>query len=404
MDHGSPTWYETLRFLTVLLVDTNDNQPEFPDTANAHPYRFYIPENSGKDIRIGRVQAIDRDEGNHAKVYYYIFTGNDGGSFYLDKSDGSLYTNKSFDREEKSEYYLYIIANNDPDYYIRPEDRDKMTEDEIGHDTSIAKVKVTILDENDNPPKFHISSYYAGVNVMADINNPIIQVRAEDPDQGVNGTLMYYIRASNLYKYGSDKSSGSIIPSPFNVTQDGRLITANYMAEYNQDRFIVEVVAREIAYPEREAVAKVHIWIYEPEQLIKVILSRPAEEVFQQKDEIVAELSNATKSLVVVDDIRFHTDSSGRIHSDWSDMLIHVVDTDSNTIATIPEMLKLIDAKYDFLKDYYTGFAIENVVPVVDAIKEEPFDPALAALIALLIVLFVGIITFIVVCCCLKQW
>lgn len=133
-------------------------------------------------------------------------------------------------------------------------------------------------------------------------------------------------------------------------------------------------------------------------------MSRPATEVFEQKDEIIAELSNATQSLVVVDEIRFHTDSSGRIHSDWSDMLIHVVDKKTQTIATIPEVLKLIDAKYDFLKDYYTGFAIENVVPVVDAIKEEPFDPALAALIALLIVLFVGIITFIVVCCCLKQW
>lgn len=261
MDHGSPTWYETLRFLTIILVDTNDNRPEFPDSITAHPYRYYILENSPKDVRIGRVQAIDKDEGKHAKVYYYILSGNEEKRFYLDKSDGSLYTNTSFDREEKSEYYLYIIANNDPDYYISPEERSKMSEYDIAHDSSIAKVKVTVLDENDNAPKFQINNYYAGINVMADINNPIIHVQAEDPDQGANGTIMYYIRASNLYKYGSDKSSGSIIPSPFNITQDGRLITANYMAEYNQDRFIVEVVAREIVYPEREAIARVHVSI-----------------------------------------------------------------------------------------------------------------------------------------------
>lgn len=85
-------------------------------------------------------------------------------------------------------------------------------------------------------------------------------------------------------------------------------------------------------------------------------------------------------------------------------MYIHVVDSSSQTIATISDVLKVIDAKYDALKDYYAGFAIENVVPAFVGIKEDTFDPALAALIALLIVLFVGIITFIVVCCCLRHW
>lgn len=43
-------------------------------------------------------------------------------------------------------------------------------------------------------------------------------------------------------------------------------------------------------------------------------------------------------------------------------MYLHVVDPKSQTIATIPDVLKVIDAKYDFLKDYYAGFAIENVI------------------------------------------
>ena len=64
----------------------------------------------------------------------------------------------------------------------------------------------------------------------------------------------------------------------------------------------------------------------------------------------------------------------------------------------------MIDAKYDFLKDYYTGFAIENVVPALEEVREDKFDSALAALIALVIVLFVGCITFFVVCCCLRNW
>jgi hypothetical protein len=43
-------------------------------------------------------------------------------------------------------------------------------------------------------------------------------------------------------------------------------------------------------------------------------------------------------------------------------MYLHVVDGHSQTIASIPDVLKVIDEKYDFLKDYYAGFAIENVV------------------------------------------
>lgn len=317
------------------------------------------------------------------------------------------------------------MANNEPDFYLTEEERSKMTEEEITHDGSIAKVKITINDLNDNPPKFERNVYYAAVNAMANVNDHVENVTAHDPDLGINGTIMYYVRASNLYKYGSDTTFGSIIPSPFNITQNGQLTTSTYLAENNQHRFIIDVVARELAFPEREDVAKVHVstlwnetlkhfyticasfykvWIFEQSQLIRVILSRPAEEVLRERDEIIAELSNATQSLVIIDEIRYHTDDAGHRNEEWSDMYILVVDLKTKTILPVPEVLKVIDSKYDFLKDYYAGFAIENVLPAFIAEKEESFDPALAALIALLIVLFVGIITFIVVCCCLRHW
>lgn len=70
-DHGSPTAYETLRLLTVQLVDTNDNVPQFYEE-----YNFHVSENRPKDYFIGKVTAEDKDEGRHAKVYYYIEAGN----------------------------------------------------------------------------------------------------------------------------------------------------------------------------------------------------------------------------------------------------------------------------------------------------------------------------------------
>ena len=74
-DHGSPTYYETLRLLTILLVDTNDNVPEFNDE-----YNFHVPENRPKDYVVGKVTAEDKDEGRHARVYYYIEAGENYGN------------------------------------------------------------------------------------------------------------------------------------------------------------------------------------------------------------------------------------------------------------------------------------------------------------------------------------
>jgi hypothetical protein len=65
----------------------------------------------------GKVAAIDRDAGKHAKIFYYIISGNENGRFNLDRTTGSIYTNASFDREDKSEYNLFIKASNDPQYY-----------------------------------------------------------------------------------------------------------------------------------------------------------------------------------------------------------------------------------------------------------------------------------------------
>ncbi|KAK9891762.1 hypothetical protein WA026_016560 [Henosepilachna vigintioctopunctata] len=403
-DHGSPVWYETERYLTILLVDMNDNKPEFPDTQTTNPYRFYVTENNEVHTRIGQVKALDRDEGNHGKIYYYIVMESEPGAFYVDKLDGSIFANMSFDREERDEYNLFIIASNDAEFYLTNEDKKLLSLEELQHDSGIAKVTVIINDVNDNPPTFQQSKYYSAVNAMADINELVAKVTATDPDYGINGSITYYIKASNLYKFGSNKSTGSIFPSPFNISQNGEISTATYLAENNQHRFIVDIIARENSFPEREAYAQLHIWIFEPQQLIRVILSRPAEEVAKEQEEIIAELSNSTQSFVIIDEIRYHTDDEGNKNEQWSDMYILVIDPKSQVIRPVPEVLKSIDAKYDFLKDYYAGCAIVNVVPAFITEEEESFDTSLAAFIALLVVLFVGILTFIIICCCLRHW
>jgi len=57
--------------------------------------------------------------------------------------------------------------------------------------------------------------YYAGVNTKASINEFVTLLNVTDNDLGANATLELIISSSNLYKFGSTKSTGSIVPSPF---------------------------------------------------------------------------------------------------------------------------------------------------------------------------------------------
>ncbi|XP_059616920.1 cadherin-87A [Phlebotomus argentipes] len=403
-DRGRPKRFETLRFLTILLVDINENRPEFPDASN--PYKFQISENRERDVRIGKIQAMlqDRSHDDPPTIYYYIMLGNEEGAFYIDKTSGDVFTNKSLDRETTDKYMLFILASKKPDMVITDDDRAAYSVKALERDSTVAKVEIKVLDINDNPPVFAPEIYYAGISSKASINELVTLLNITDNDKEENATMELIIASSNLYKFGSSKSTGSIVPSPFAISKDGRLTTATFMAEYNQDRFILEIIAKEQEPPERTAKATVHVWIFNPEQLIRVILSRPPSEVNQEQNEIIQELSNATQKRIIVDDIRYHVDGMGRIRMDWCDLYFHAVDPENKAIVPVEEVLKVVDAHYDFLKDYYAGFAIENVVPAHATYVQEEFDLALAALIALLIILFVGAVSFIVLCCCLKHW
>lgn len=154
-DHGVPTNFEQLRFLTILLVDNNEGNPEFPDASN--PYKFSVPENDARDVRIGKIQALVHDSGrekeNHA-IYYYILLGNEEGAFYIDKTSGDVFTNKSLDREAVDMYALYILASKKSDLHITEMELMFLSTESLERNSTIAKVWISVLDENDNAPEF----------------------------------------------------------------------------------------------------------------------------------------------------------------------------------------------------------------------------------------------------------
>lgn len=212
-DQGMPSSFESLRFLTILIVSMNENKAEFPDASN--PYKFFIVENSDRGIRIGKIQAYLRDKDPHTSVYYYMLFGNEDGAFYVHKKSGDVFTNRSLDREEVDTYHLYILSSKKSDLHISRRQRDDLSIEAMERDSTVAKVQVKVLDVNDNAPKFEHDIYYAGINVEAAINQLVATINATDADIGTNGTFDLIIVASNLFKYGSSRSVGSIVPSPF---------------------------------------------------------------------------------------------------------------------------------------------------------------------------------------------
>lgn len=117
------------------------------------------------------------------------------------------------------------------------------------------------------------------------------------------------------------------------------------------------------------------------------------------------ELKNVTDKIVVIDDIRYHVNPASGLRRDMTDMYIHVVDESTNEIIHPEEVVKVVDANYDHLVHYYDQVGIHQVIPAeVRSEDTLEIDTNLAALIALVLVLFIGFITFCVVMCCLKYW
>lgn len=98
--------------------------------------------------------------------------------------------------------------------------------------------------------------------------------------------------------------------------------------------------------------------------MVRVILSRPPSEVQSERDEILVELTNVTKKHIIIDDIRYHVDGVGRIRMDWADLFFHAVDPNTKNIVPVFDILNEIDAKYDFLKDYYSVSTASSVAGI----------------------------------------
>uniref|UniRef100_A0A182QTF4 Fat-like cadherin-related tumor suppressor homolog n=1 Tax=Anopheles farauti TaxID=69004 RepID=A0A182QTF4_9DIPT len=179
--------------VSVLVQDVNDCPPEIEQDS----YNITVSERAPFGTAILKVQAKDNDTGINQVINYALQTDSKNTSehFHMDPTDGVIYLKKSLDHETLSHHHFTVVAS------------DKG----VPSLSSTAHVWVSVMDMNDNPPKFEQPSYSCVLSEHATRGQFVTVVSASDPDYIDHDRLVYTIAQGNeLQTYGIDPVTGII--------------------------------------------------------------------------------------------------------------------------------------------------------------------------------------------------
>uniref|UniRef100_A0A8C9QGI1 Cadherin domain-containing protein n=1 Tax=Spermophilus dauricus TaxID=99837 RepID=A0A8C9QGI1_SPEDA len=167
LDGGSPPRSGTIT-VRILIMDVNDNAPEFVHT----PYEVQVLENSPLDSPILSVLARDADAGNFGSVSYGLFQPSDEikQTFSINEVTGEIRLRKKLDFEKIKSYHVEIEAIDG------------------GGLSGKGTVFIKVVDVNDNAPELTISSLTSSIPENAP--ETIVSIfRVGDRDSGDNGKM-----------------------------------------------------------------------------------------------------------------------------------------------------------------------------------------------------------------------
>nr|XP_036872466.1 protocadherin beta-4-like [Manis javanica] len=168
LDGGSPPKSGTIT-VRILIMDVNDNAPEFVHT----PYEVQVLENSPLDTPILSVLARDIDAGNFGSVSYGFFQASDEikQTFSINEVTGEIRLTKKLDFEQIKSYHVEIEATDG------------------GGLSGKGTVAIEVVDVNDNAPELTISSLTSSIPENAP--ETVVSVfRIRDRDSGDNGKMI----------------------------------------------------------------------------------------------------------------------------------------------------------------------------------------------------------------------
>lgn len=206
-DNDRPSLRSVVK-LELNVTDTNDNAP----IINQSIYHAETLEEEIPPVLVSRVSANDADSGDNGIVTYRLITDFDN-SFEIDTDSGEIFTTVKLDRESTANYEVIVEA----------------VDQGIPQRTGTASVLVSVLDKNDNPPRF---SRLFSVNVTenAEIGTFVIKVTSSDLDTGENANATYSFTENPGNKFLIDSISGNVT-----VTE--------HLDREQQDEYVLKVAA-----------------------------------------------------------------------------------------------------------------------------------------------------------------
>ncbi|KAG5330656.1 FAT protein, partial [Acromyrmex charruanus] len=179
-DKGTPPRSATA-YLVIHVNDVNDHEPVFQQSEYSAVLSEFAPIGSF----VASISATDADSGLNARIYYEFGSGNEQNWFAIDSDTGLITTVATLDREVQGSIELHVSARDG------------------GPNTKYASthLKITILDENDEVPRFPEDVIEIALSENTAPYSLIATLTAVDNDQGTNGSVAYSFHSSVLRDY-----------------------------------------------------------------------------------------------------------------------------------------------------------------------------------------------------------
>ena len=211
--------------VNIAILDINDRPPVF----TAKIYNATVEENSIQDIL--KVNATDAD--TNAVIRYQLLSGNTS-FFEINDITGVIRTSQELDYELYQELQVVVLAFNPDNPNLN----------------STTKVKIQIIDVNDNSPIFSPSSYSVSVPEFASSGHVVVTVTASDADtyDTVTYSIGVSIPTTNIFII--NETTGTI--TVHNTTLPSRQQTSTY---------VLQISAHDGGSPPRESTTLVLITV-----------------------------------------------------------------------------------------------------------------------------------------------
>ncbi|XP_053156770.1 protocadherin Fat 2 isoform X2 [Hemicordylus capensis] len=186
----------------VEVEDINDNPPVFSQVV----YTASVSEGMPAQTPIVQLFATDRDSGRNKVISYQIVKDSldIAKHFKADASTGEITTTQALDYEANHEFHIKV----------------KATDHGMPSLSSEALVIVSVLDINDNPPKFSQLHYEAKVSETATCDHTVLKVQAFDPDSRDTPKLEYLILSGNDRRHFTIDNTSGIISTRSHCKKD----------------------------------------------------------------------------------------------------------------------------------------------------------------------------------------